>query len=96
MDSALDRVMSRLRLPSCHDHLCVDTAWHLEWLGVGMGCLLMDPESAMQLSSRDPGAQVPHIAEGTIRENIIFGAPFDEVCQKGSVVRQIYYKHKDN
>eukprot|EP00435_Cladocopium_sp_Y103_P057193 s588_g19.t1 len=23
-------------------------------------------------------AQVPHIAEGTIRENIIFGAPFDE------------------
>ena len=25
------------------------------------------------------GAQVPHIAEGTVRENIVFGAPFDEV-----------------
>jgi hypothetical protein len=37
MDSALDAVVSRLRMPSCQDHLCVDTAWHLEWLGVGMG-----------------------------------------------------------
>ena len=37
-------------------------------------------DRSVTLFWRRLGAQVPHIAEGTVRENIIFGAPFDEVC----------------